>query len=59
MYASTYHQCADSHLTFLTRFDGTSIVQRSIDIGEPIIYVSLNYRYVLLLVWLCDLTDSF
>lgn len=25
-------------------YDGSSIVQRSIDLGEPVIYVSMNYR---------------
>ncbi|KAJ7644706.1 carotenoid ester lipase precursor [Roridomyces roridus] len=25
-------------------YDGTTIVQRSIDLGEPVIYVSMNYR---------------
>lgn len=27
-------------------YDGVPIVQRSIDIGEPVIYVAMNYRYV-------------
>ena len=29
----------------LERYDGTPVVQRSINIGEPIIYVRINYRY--------------
>jgi acetylcholinesterase len=28
------------------RYDGGAIVQRSIEIGEPVVYVSMNYRYV-------------
>ena len=31
----------------VARFNGTAIVQRSIELGEPVVYVSLNYRYVL------------
>jgi acetylcholinesterase len=27
-----------------TMYDGTTIVQRSLDIGQPVIYVSINYR---------------
>ncbi len=27
------------------RYNGGPIVERSIDLGEPIIYVSMNYRY--------------
>lgn len=26
-------------------FDGSVIVQRSIEVGQPIIYVSMNHRY--------------
>lgn len=28
----------------LCRFDGLAIVERSIAIGEPIVYASVNYR---------------
>lgn len=28
------------------RYDGGIIVKRSIDLKEPVIYVSMNYRYV-------------
>lgn len=34
-------------VTWLIRepsYDGGVIVQRSIDLGEPVVYVSLNYR---------------
>ena len=26
-------------------YDGSVIVRRSVDLGEPVIYVSMNYRY--------------
>lgn len=26
------------------RYDGSSIVSRSVKMGEPVIYVSMNYR---------------
>ena len=28
-------------------YDGNVIVKRSIEMGEPVVYVSMNYRYVL------------
>ena len=28
----------------LCRYDGSSVVSRSIDLGEPVIFVSMNYR---------------
>jgi acetylcholinesterase len=30
--------------TITCRYDGTSIVERSIELGKPIVYVSMNYR---------------
>lgn len=32
-------------LSLVYSYDGSIIVRRSIEIGEPIIYVSMNYRY--------------
>lgn len=29
-----------------TRYDGSVIVERSMELAEPVIYVSMNYRYV-------------
>ncbi len=37
----------DDTLTSDTSVDGRVMVNRSIEIGEPIIWVSMNYRYVL------------
>jgi acetylcholinesterase len=28
----------------MNRYDGTVIVERSIAIGKPVVYVSMNYR---------------
>lgn len=45
------HFCASSVVlikftyTDLSRYDGKPIVSRSVDMGKPIIYVSMNYRY--------------
>ena len=33
-------------MVFIFRYDGGSIVRRSINIGEPVVYVSINYRSV-------------
>lgn len=35
---------SETWLTRETSYDGGVIVQRSIDLGEPVVYVSLNYR---------------
>ena len=37
----------DNSWIFYDSYDGGIIVQKSIALGEPVIYVSMNYRYVL------------
>ena len=40
-------RCFDNSSSFCYSYDGGVIVQKSITLGEPVIYVSMNYRYVL------------
>jgi hypothetical protein len=39
----------DCHMTasfsYVSSYDGGVIVDRSIDLNQPVVYVSLNYRY--------------
>lgn len=43
MYLSTIGEPHYKH-SIANRYDGTSIVERSIELDEPVIYVSMNYR---------------
>ena len=37
----------------IRRYDGGNIVSRSIDLDQPVIYVSMNYRWALSFILLC------
>ena len=39
-------------------YDGNVIVKRSIELGEPVVYVSMNYRYVLISTTFDAYTDT-
>jgi len=34
-------------VSHVLRYDGATIVSRSVDLGKPVVYVSMNYRYVI------------
>lgn len=50
-----YNDCVD---LIVRSYDGNVIVKRSIELGEPVVYVSMNYRYVLILTTLNAYTDT-
>jgi len=44
MYVFPTASCSFWCLNLFLRYDGAGIVERSIELGEPVIYVSMNYR---------------
>ncbi len=40
------------------RYDGGPIVERSIQLGEPVIYVSMNYRYDIKYHYICSTSSD-
>ena len=34
-----------THYAYRPGYNGTAIVERSVEIGEPVIFVAVNYRY--------------
>jgi hypothetical protein len=41
---SRFYFSRSNILIFLPRYDGAAVVSRSIDLKQPIIFVSMNYR---------------
>lgn len=43
---------------FASMYDGSSIVQKSVEIGSPVVYVAVNYRLVAILHFMRLITDT-